>query len=143
MDRAAAEGRLADAAWIAFEDFALANDEELAILAAAGAAEFVAPNVPVHLREIEPFLSYRFLADPRLERLTMPTVLLRGSRTHTFFTNVVRHLAGRLPDAHVREIGGAGHMGPLLAPQPAADELVRFFTRPVVPASISEGPRRT
>jgi pimeloyl-ACP methyl ester carboxylesterase len=128
MGAAAATGRLLDAAQIAFEDCALATDEELATLAAAGATELVAPNVPVHLRD-QGFVNHRFLAPDRLERLTMPILLLHGSRTHPFYPNVVTHLADLLTDAHVREVDGAGHLGPLLAPEIVAAELARFFAR--------------
>ena len=79
-----------DAARIALEDCALANDEELATMAAAGVAELVAPNVPVHLRD--ELVSYTLVAAGRLDRLTMPVLLLHGSRTHPFYTDVVRHL---------------------------------------------------
>jgi pimeloyl-ACP methyl ester carboxylesterase len=128
MGDAAAEGRLLDAAQIAFEDCALANDEELATLAAAGATELVAPNVPVHLRD-EGFVDHRFLEPDRLERLTMPILLLHGSRTHPFYSHVVAHLTDLLSVAHVREVDGAGHMGPLLAAETVAAELTRFFAQ--------------
>lgn len=123
---AAAEDRLTDAVQIIFDDIALANDEELAALSAAGAAELLAPNVPIHVRDLTRYLSYRPF-DASRERLTMPVLLLHGSRTHAAYTSVVRRLAGRLADPHVREIAGAGHMAPLLAPKPVADELTRFF----------------
>jgi pimeloyl-ACP methyl ester carboxylesterase len=127
MGKAAGEGRLIDAVQIAFEDCAMANDEELAILAAVGAAELVAPNVPVHVGD-QGFVNHRFLEPDRLDQLKMPILLLHGSHTHTFYSNVVTHLADQLTDTHVREIDGAGHMGPLLAPELVAAELVRFFT---------------
>jgi pimeloyl-ACP methyl ester carboxylesterase len=126
MDEAAADGRLADAARIALEDCALANDEELAVLAEAGAAEFLAPNVPVHLGD-RGFVDHRFLEPALLDRLTMPILLLHGSRTHPFYRSVVDHLMSRLPDASAREIAGAGHLGPLLAPAAVNDELTAFF----------------
>jgi pimeloyl-ACP methyl ester carboxylesterase len=127
MRAAAAEGRFVDAAQIAFEDVALANDEELAAIAAAGGSEFVAPNVPVHIRELEPYASYRFLEDARLEQLTIPILLLHGSRTHRLYTSVVRHLADQLAGSHVQEIPGVGHMAPMVAPEAIAGELTRFF----------------
>jgi pimeloyl-ACP methyl ester carboxylesterase len=126
MGDAAADGRLADAARIALEDCALANDEELAVLAEAGAAEFLAPNVPVHLGD-RGFVDHRFLEPALLERLTMPVLLLHGSRTHPFYRSAVNHLASRLRDASAREIDGAGHMGPILAPSAVNGELTAFF----------------
>jgi pimeloyl-ACP methyl ester carboxylesterase len=128
MGAAAAQGRFLDAAQIAFEDCALANDEELATLAAAGAIVLVAPNVPVHLHD-QGFVDHRFLEPDRLERLMMPILLLHGSRTHPFYLNVVTRLTAMLTDAHVREVDGAGHMGPLLAAETVAAELMRFFAR--------------
>lgn len=126
MRVAAAEGSLVEAAQIALEHCALANDEELAMLASAGAADFVAPNVPVHLRD-HGFISHRFLEPDRLERLTMPILLLNGSRTHPFYRSVVDHLSGQLRNVRVREVEGAGHMAPLLAPQAVADGLAGFL----------------
>jgi hypothetical protein len=93
----------------------MANDEELAALTAANATEFVAPNVPVHLRD-QAFVDHRFLEPDRLEhsrcRSCCCTALEPTPSTRTSFD----HLADLLTDVHVREIDGAGHMGPLLAP---------------------------
>jgi pimeloyl-ACP methyl ester carboxylesterase len=127
MGEAAADGRLADAAQIALEDCALANDEELATLATADAAQFLAPNIPVHLGD-RGILTHPFLESAYLERLTMPILLLHGSRTHPFYRNVVSHLTRHLTDASAREIPEAGHMGPLLAPAAVNHELTGFFT---------------
>lgn len=133
MRDAAAEGRLTDAATIALEDCALANDDELATMANAGVAELLALNVPVHVRDHQ-FVDYRLLDSPSLERLTMPILLLHGERSHPFYTDVVRHLAEQLPAVHVRRIVGAGHMGPLLASGAVAEEVIHFFTQERVPA---------
>lgn len=126
MRDAAATGSFVEAAQIAFEDCALANDEELATLDAADAAGFVAPNVPVHLRD-RAFVDHSFLDADRMAPLTMPILLLHGSRTNPFYVDVVTHLADRLTDTRVAEIDGAGHMGPLLDPAAVAMELSRFF----------------
>jgi pimeloyl-ACP methyl ester carboxylesterase len=91
-----------------------------------GAAEFLAPNVPVHLGD-RGFVDHRFLESALLERLTMPILLLHGSRTQPFYRSAVHHLSSRLPDASAREIAGAGHMGPLLAPAAVNEELTAFF----------------
>ena len=54
-------------------------------------------------------------------------ILLLHSRTHPFSTNFVAHLADLLSVTSVREINGAGHMGPLLTPEAVATELAPFF----------------
>ena len=69
----------------------------------------------------------RFLEPDRLEQLTMPILLLQGARTHPFYANVVAHLTNQLTTAYMREIDGAGHMGPLLVPEAVAAELVQLF----------------
>jgi pimeloyl-ACP methyl ester carboxylesterase len=62
-----------------------------------------------------------------IERISAPVLLLHGPRTHRFFTDSVHHLAAELADARLAEIPDVGHMGPGMAPEPVAGELVPFF----------------
>jgi pimeloyl-ACP methyl ester carboxylesterase len=126
--RLGAEARLAEAARVFFVDAALANDEELAVLAEHDVAELMAPTVPVSVQEMVVFLTSEPAPLAQLERATVPTLLLHGSRTHPFFTAVVHHLAARLEDATTCEIAGAGHLGPQLAPQQVAEALTHHLS---------------
>ena len=68
--------------------------------------------------------------DPEvLGAVTAPVLLLRGRQTllGTWFADAARHIAQHVSDAHVRELPGAGHFAPVLAPEPLAKELIRFF----------------
>jgi pimeloyl-ACP methyl ester carboxylesterase len=92
-----------------------------------GTAEFVAPNAPVVLGEQAQGGFPRLSDAAILERIAMPVLLLQGARSHPFYAGVIGYLAERLGDASVREVPGAGHLGPVLAPEPVASELVRFL----------------
>lgn len=121
------EGNLADAVQIFFEDIALVTDDELPAVLAPEAVESLAPTVPVILKDVTQFGLPRPSHMLQLERITMPTLVLHGSQSHSFYTRVVRHLSAHLTDSHVREIAGVGHVGPLLAAETVADELKQFF----------------
>lgn len=128
ISRAAAEGRAAEGAQIFFEGCALANEAELARLAEFNTADLMASTVPVSLQELVQFLTEESHDLSSLRQVTVPVLLLHGSRTHPFFTAGVCRLADELADVRVREIAGAGHLGPQLAPQPVAEALTRFLT---------------
>jgi pimeloyl-ACP methyl ester carboxylesterase len=134
IQRATDEGRLVDGARIMFEEIALANDDELAAISAVGTAKLMAPGVPEFLSDAKPILTWRHFDSALLGRITVPTLLLRGSRTDAFYAGVVDHLAPRLADARVREIPGAGHLGPQLAAESVAEELMLFLVAAVAPA---------
>jgi pimeloyl-ACP methyl ester carboxylesterase len=61
--------------------------------------------------------------------VTTPVLLPRGQQTAlgTFIADATRHIAQNVPDPHVRELPGAGHFAPVIAPGPIANELIRFF----------------
>ena len=127
---ASAEDRLAEAARELID--LVGNDDEVAALSATNYFDAAGGNVPVLLTEIEQ--SARSEApgstDPSvLARITVPVLLLHGSRTALadWATNSVQYLADHLADAHVHEITGAGHLGPHCEPEVVADELVLFF----------------
>ena len=66
--------------------------------------------------------------DPaELATVTVPCLLLYGSHTTTAHADSMRYLAEHLPDAHLHEVADVGHIAPILAPEPIAAELTRFF----------------
>ena len=66
------------------------------------------------------------LTPGRLEALEIPTLLLRGSRSHPVTAAINATLARRLPNATSHTIKGAGHMGPLTHPVAFADQINHF-----------------
>jgi len=127
---AAAQERHPEAARILLEQSPMATDDEVAAMAALGHFEAMAHYVPVSLQEMgqaaasqEPDFS-----DPSvLGRITAPVLLLHGAQTGAWATDSVRYLADHLSNVDVREVPGAAHFGPLLAPEAVARELIRFF----------------
>jgi pimeloyl-ACP methyl ester carboxylesterase len=76
---------------------------------------------PGHPRPTEPSV---------LRQVTAPVLILQGSQSHAtwpWFIESVRHIAGHLPDASVREVAGAGDMGAWVEPAAVSEELIRFF----------------
>lgn len=128
--RAVDQGRPAEGAQIFLDDLAMANQDELALLADVNATEAMAPLVPLVLEEAAqsgpPQLSDLSL----LEQVTMPVLLLHGSRTHPFYVEVARFLGKQLTNCRVREVPEVGHLGPEIEPEPVAAELVRLPTWP-------------
>jgi pimeloyl-ACP methyl ester carboxylesterase len=126
----AEQGRLTEAARDWMTDWA--NEEEMASLAASGYLEAVGPYVPVLLGLIAAFAEDPGTSptDPaELARITVPVLVLQGSQTtRRWLVDGVRHVAEHTPDAHVREVPGAGHSSMVAKPGPIADELIRFFS---------------
>ena len=125
-------GRLADAIRT-FGRF-VGNDEEVAALEAAGAFELMGPNAPADLAVIEQSSAYdgpRPTDPTELARLRTPVLLLQGARSSvdSWFHACVSHVAGHVPQAEVRELGGLGHLAPMVAPEPVAAEVIRFLDR--------------
>jgi pimeloyl-ACP methyl ester carboxylesterase len=127
---AAADGQLVDAVR-AFAHW-ICTDTEIAALEETDFYERWADCVPAMLRFVQQDATYHGprSTDPEvLGAVTAPVLLLRGRKTllGTWFADVARHIVQLAPDAHVRELPGAGHFAPVLAPQPLAKELIRFF----------------
>ena len=99
---------------------------EQALFAAPGVAERAQQAIPVVVQEALE-LNRPFEA-ALLENLTMPVLVLQGERSRIEFKNAARDLTRRLDDARHVEVAGAGHLGPLTAPEPIARELVGFFS---------------
>ena len=64
-----------------------------------------------------------------LDRVTMPAMLLRGSRAQPVIDVVNAGMTRRLPDAENVMVEGAGHMLPISDPGATAAELRRLFAR--------------
>jgi pimeloyl-ACP methyl ester carboxylesterase len=134
---AAADGRLVDAvrafaAWIC-------TNPEIATLEETDFYERWAGCVPAMLRFVQQDASYEGprSTDPELLRqVGVPVLLLRGQQTKlgTFVADAARHIAQHVSDPHVRELPGAGHFAPVIAPEPIAMELIRFFEQAEQPA---------
>lgn len=130
MAEAAEHGRAAEAAGAFFE--LIANDQEVAALSEdPEGLEVAAQYLPVDLEELREALEFNGPSptDPSvLERITVPVLLLHGSRTAlSWFTDSTRYVADHVPDATLREIADAGHLGHLVDPERDARELVPFL----------------
>jgi len=137
MGIAAADGRLVDAVR-AFAPW-ICTDNEIAALEQTDYYERWAGCVPAMLRSVEQDAAYQGprSTDPEaLGSVIAPVLLLRGQQTllGTWFADAARHIAEHVSDPHVRELPGAGHFAPLLAPEPMAKELIRFFESARQPA---------
>jgi pimeloyl-ACP methyl ester carboxylesterase len=127
---AAAHGRLVDAVR-AFARW-ICTDAEIAALEETDFYERWAGCVPAMLRFVQQDASYEGprSTDPEvLGMVAAPVLLLRGRQTllGTFFADAARHIAQHVSDPHFRELPGAGHLAPLIAPETIATELVSFF----------------
>jgi pimeloyl-ACP methyl ester carboxylesterase len=128
----AQEGRLAEAVRI-FADF-VANREELAMLDAAGAFQFMGANVSADLAGIHQSTHGPSLTDAAaLARIAAPVLLLVGGRTsataRSWFHGGVRNVAKHVPHASLQVLPDVGHLAPMVAPEPVAEALARFFSR--------------
>lgn len=127
----AQQGRLAAAVRI-FAEF-VGNDDEVAALDAAGAFETMGANVPADMAGFQQGTEHQ--GPPAtdasvLAQITAPVLLLQGGRSNvrSWFHAGVRHVAEHVPQATVHEFADLGHLAPVVAPEPIADEIARFFT---------------
>jgi pimeloyl-ACP methyl ester carboxylesterase len=123
--RTAADGRLAEAALMLIDEAVKPTAEERALFSASEVAALAGAYVTVALPEL-PELNRPFDTVP-IEKLTMPVLLIQGSRTAKHFKDAVRHLSGRLDDCRVIEVQDVAHLGHVTAPNAIAQELVRYF----------------
>jgi pimeloyl-ACP methyl ester carboxylesterase len=128
MSGAIDEGRLPDAVVRFFAQIALVDEDELAAVSSPMVVEAMAPNIPPIVQDIAQWELPRSVETLSFAQLTVPVLLLHGSRSHAFYGSVIRQLADRLVEVQVSEIDGAGHLDPTLAPEPVARELLGFFT---------------
>jgi pimeloyl-ACP methyl ester carboxylesterase len=126
---ATAEGRLMDATHN-FHHF-VCTDEELAALD-ADYLDRQASLFPLLMQELQQEGSYKKTepTDPEvLAQIDAPVLVLLGQKTRldTWFTDSAQHVVQHVANAHIRELPDLGHFAPLVAPEPIADELIRFF----------------
>lgn len=112
--------------------FHLARGDEPQGMGWIGFYERWAGCVPAMLRFLQQDASYEGPRSTDLEALgmvTAPVLLPCGEQTAlgTWFVDATRHIAQHVSDPHVRELPGAGHFAPVLAPELIANELIRFF----------------
>ena len=131
---AAQQDRLAAAVRI-FAEF-VGNQDELAALEAADAFAAMGSNVPADLAGIQQSMEYQgpSLTDAAvLAQIAAPVLVLHGGRTsddsRSWFHAGVRHVAEHVPRATVHQFANLGHLAPVVAPEPVAEVLARFFTR--------------
>jgi pimeloyl-ACP methyl ester carboxylesterase len=128
----AAEGRFIKAGRDWMTEWA--NRKEMDALSEVGYFEASATYVPLllqALQEDEDSDGYSPTDPAVLTQISAPVLILQGSQAETtwpWFKESVRHVAEHVPDATVREIPGAGHMGAWVKPKPYAEEMIRFFT---------------
>jgi pimeloyl-ACP methyl ester carboxylesterase len=120
------EGRLAAAVQITTGEIVGLSAEEQALFSAPDVAERAQAALPVVVQEL-PEVNRPF-EDALLQKLSMRVLVLLGERSRVEFKHAARDLGERLADARFAEITGAGHVGPLTAPEPVAHELVGFFS---------------
>ncbi|HVL51874.1 MAG TPA: alpha/beta hydrolase [Actinomycetota bacterium] len=130
MQAATSQGRLAEAAEVFFEEITLPNPQEWAILSESGAFDSIAPIMPEIVRQISQWQLPRSSDSLQLGDIDVPLLLLHGSESHRFHTDVVEQLSAHLPDADVQEVAGCGHFSPWFSPAPIADRIIEFFTDP-------------
>jgi len=134
IQAAASQGRLAEAAEVFFEEITLPNPQELGILSESGAFDSIAPIMPEIVREISQWQLPRSADSLPLGAIGVPVLLLHGSHSHRFYTDVVEHLSTRLPDAEVQQVAECGHFSPWFTPAPIAERIVQFFEAAPEPA---------
>jgi pimeloyl-ACP methyl ester carboxylesterase len=116
-------GRSAEAALISIDAAVEPTAEERAFFESI--AELTAPNVPSAMKEL-PELN-RPVDLPALARIRAPLALIQGSLSGEHFKQAVRLVHEHVPQSHVVEVDGVGHLGPLTHPGAVADELSKFF----------------
>ncbi len=62
-----------------------------------------------------------------LAKISLPVLLMHGSRTGRWHVDSVQHVAEHLREPRIREIRGAGHFGPYTQAKAVADEIAGFF----------------
>jgi pimeloyl-ACP methyl ester carboxylesterase len=133
IDMAAHQGRLTDAAQTFLEEVAQATDGELAVAARVRAVDDMAPLIPIVLDEVAQAGPPQLSDHGLLAHITVPVLILNGSRSWPLFRTVTRYLQEQLPDARVREIPDLAHLAPEFEPEPVAAELTRLLDEVFAP----------
>jgi pimeloyl-ACP methyl ester carboxylesterase len=134
---AAADGRLVDAV----RAFAagICTDDEVAALEQTTFFERWAGAVPALLNDLGQDNAYegpRSIDPESLAQVTAPVLVLRGEQTllTALWGESEQHIARHVPDPHVRELPGVGHLAPVLAPERIAQGLIAFLESARQPA---------
>jgi pimeloyl-ACP methyl ester carboxylesterase len=134
---ATAEGRLMDASLL-FHQFVCTGEEFAAL--EADYFEQQANLFPLLMQELEQEGTYQ-KTDPTgpevLAQVDAPVLVMLGQKTsmERWFTQSAQYFVQHLPNAHLHELPGIGHFAPLVAPEPIANEMIRFLSRVERPAS--------
>ena len=108
------------------------NDEEMQAADADGIPDVAAPTISADLgllEHLEPAAKPSLTHPALLATISVPVLLLQGTRTEPWFVRGNQHVAGHGPDAEIRLIPDAGHAGPLLEPELIATRVVHFLHR--------------
>ena len=108
----------------------ISNDDELEAVVAADLHKLTAPNQLADLRvltNVDP--TAPSATDPAaLATITAPVLLLEGDRpAQPWFPRMNQHVANHVPNCAIRTIPGAGHVGPVVTPEPTAAELSHYL----------------
>ena len=137
MAEAADRGDLTDAARRFMHG--VSNDDEMAVMEPSGVFERYGRFVPHLLRVLEQADDTEVVdvnEPSQLAHVTVPTLLLYGTRTTTGHHESTRLLAERLPNARLHEIPDVGHGAPVLAP-----DAVTVALRSFLDAVLADGRR--
>lgn len=128
----AEQDRLVEAATAFFTDVVTSPDDELEMLVQAGAPQRAAGHVSMLLDEAAQ--SPPGLSDPEvLDHVTVPVLVLTGSRTRDFWHGVSGELARRLAHPDTRTVDDVAHFAPVVAPDRLAGEFTQFFEAELQP----------
>lgn len=126
------QDRLEEAAMAFFTNVVTSPDDELEMLVQAGAPQLAASYVSMLLDEAAQ--SPPGLSDPEvLDRVTVPVLVLTGSRTRDFWHGVAGELARRLAHPDTRTVDDVAHFAPVVAPNSLAGDLTQFFEAELQP----------
>jgi pimeloyl-ACP methyl ester carboxylesterase len=129
MAAAAAEGRVADGARAFLT--VVSNEAEVEALTQAGGFESAGRFVPHDLEEFAQAFAHDgpTPTDPAtLARIGAPVLVLVGEKTALgWFRDGAHFIEAHAPDSTVREVPGAGHLGPIAAPERVAPIVAEFF----------------
>jgi 3-oxoadipate enol-lactonase len=113
--------------------FGVATRQETPELVTEWADRFTRVHVPSAVRTLRA-LRRRDDLTPHLSEIRIPTLVLVGEEDASLPPPRSRHLASRLPQASLIEIGGAGHLSALERPD-AVTRAMLDFLRPLVEGS--------
>jgi pimeloyl-ACP methyl ester carboxylesterase len=114
-----------DAVLIFVDDIVVPTDEERALFTMPAVVGLCTPVLAVTALEARDV--NRPFSIETCDMLTMPVLLMQGTRSGDHFKDAIHLLAGALPRSRVVDINDAGHLGPVTHPQAVAEELISFF----------------